>query len=231
MRTHQEPLPTGQEKVTTVRAMFDRVAPRYDLVNRVMTFGMDRGWRKAVVKAMAPRTGSTVLDIACGTGDFCRELQRVGCFAVGFDLSIGMLDAAQTDAPLVQADALALPVKDHCASGITCGFALRNVIDIPALLGEFARALEPGGVVGVLEVAAPRSRVIGALHGAYFKRVVPLIGGLLSDRDAYRYLPRSTAYLPSYDELDSMFKRAGFVDVQRRLLGLGAAQMVIARRP
>lgn len=223
-------LPAGEEKVRAVRAMFDAIAPRYDLVNRVMTFGMDLGWRRRTVAGLGLPPGSLVLDVACGTGDFCRELQAAGHRAAGFDLSAGMLAAARTSAPLVLADALALPVRSGSADGATCGFALRNVASLERLLAELARVVRPGGRIGLLEVAQPDSRLLRLGHRLYFHRVVPLIGGLLSDREAYRYLPRSTAYLPPNPRLIEMLQEAGLPDARSRLLSLGAAQMITGTR-
>jgi len=225
-----DPLPTGEEKVHAVRRMFDAIAPRYDLVNRVMTFGMDVAWRRRTVAALRLPAGSVVLDVACGTGDLCREAQAQGLRPVGLDSSAGMLLAARTSAPLVQGDALALPVRDASVDGITSGFALRNVADLKTMFDEFARALRPGGRVALLEVSEPRSRALRAGHNLYFRRVVPLIGAALSDRDAYAYLPRSTAYLPDPQELMRMLVRAGFEDVRRRALAFGAAQLIVGTR-
>ncbi len=224
------PLPVGEEKVRRVRSMFDAIAPRYDLLNRLMTFGLDRGWRSAAVKALGLPPGSVVLDVACGTGDFCRELEARGLRANGFDNSGGMLERARTNAPLVQADALALPVARSVADGVTCGFALRNVADLERLFSEFTRVLRPGGRIALLEVAEPRLGVVRVFHHLYFHGVVPLIGGLLSDKDAYRYLPRSTAYLPPSPELLSMLGCAGFRDCRIQLVGLGAAQIITGSR-
>lgn len=223
-------LPSGEEKVRAVRAMFDAIAPRYDLVNRVMTLGMDVGWRRGTVRALGLTPGSVVLDVACGTGDLCRASQRQGLLAVGIDSSAGMLARARTSAPLVQGDALSLPVRDASVDGITCGFALRNVADLQRLFAEFARALRPGGRAALLEVAQPRSAALRAGHHLYFRKVVPIVGGLLSDRDAYSYLPASAAYLPDPPELMRMIAAAGFVGVRRRLLSLGAAQILVGTR-
>ena len=130
------PLPTGDEKVRAVRTMFDAIAPRYDLMNRLLTFRMDVGWRRRTIRDLGLPHGSTVLDLACGTGNLCRELAGSGLRPVGMDLSYGMLAAARTDAPLVQADALQLPVSDGAVDGITCGFALRNLEELPRFFGE-----------------------------------------------------------------------------------------------
>src|SRR5258706_3466344 len=134
-------LPQGEEKVQAVRAMFDAIAPRYDLVNRVMTFRMDVRWRTRTVRALGLPTGSIVLDLACGTGDLCRALADHGYRPVGADLSFGMLANTRTDAPLVHADALRLPVPDGLADGVTCGFALRNFVDLGPFLAELGRVV------------------------------------------------------------------------------------------
>jgi demethylmenaquinone methyltransferase / 2-methoxy-6-polyprenyl-1,4-benzoquinol methylase len=226
----EAPLPKGEDKALAVRKMFDSIAPRYDLVNRIMTFGMDIGWRRRAVAGLDLRPGSLVIDVACGTGDFCREIQKVGATAIGFDVSLGMLKKARTSAPLVQADGLGMPLRDGAADAITCGFALRNVVDIDVLFGEFARVMRQGGHLAVIEVAEPKSKVLRAGHHAYFHKVVPMIGGLLSDKEAYSYLPRSTAYLPETEELLEMLRTAGFVDARMEPLGLGAAQLISAVR-
>jgi demethylmenaquinone methyltransferase/2-methoxy-6-polyprenyl-1,4-benzoquinol methylase len=228
--TRRNSLPAAEDKARAVRSMFDSIAHRYDLVNRVMTFGLDVGWRRRAVRELGLERGAVVLDVACGTGDFCRELQRKGMMAVGIDFSAGMLAAARTEAPLVQGDALSLPVAPGALDGITCGFALRNVADIRDLLHEFARALRTGGRIAVLEVAEPTSGLLRAGHGLYFRKVVPVIGGLLSDRSAYRYLPESAAYLPPPAELVRSIEVAGFTDVRRAVLALGAAQLLTGTR-
>jgi demethylmenaquinone methyltransferase/2-methoxy-6-polyprenyl-1,4-benzoquinol methylase len=210
--------------------MFDAIAPRYDLVNRVMTFGMDTGWRRRTVDTLALPEGSLVLDVACGTGDLCRELRKSHLRAIGFDMSEGMLAAARTTAPLVLGDALNLPVADGAADGITCGFALRNVENLGKLFDEFARVTRPGGRISLLEVAEPQARILKIGHRMYFHHVVPAIGGLISDRSAYSYLPRSTAYLPGPREMLRMVEAAGFNQVNRELLGLGAAQLISGTR-
>jgi demethylmenaquinone methyltransferase / 2-methoxy-6-polyprenyl-1,4-benzoquinol methylase len=193
----EQPLPTGAAKVATVRAMVDRIAPRYDLLNRLMTFGLDLPWRRRAVRALGLAPGATVLDVACGTGDLCRELRRRDLRSVGMDLSLGMLQARHPQTPVVQADASCLPLADASVDGATCGFALRNVADLDAVVGEIARVVRPGGALAVLEVDVPQSRLLRAGHRVWFQRGVPALGALLSDAEAYRYLPRSVAYLPA----------------------------------
>ena len=229
-RTPQEALPTGEEKVQAVQAMFDTIAPRYDLVNRIMTFRMDVGWRKRALRELALPHGSTVLDIACGTGDMCRGLADLGLRPIGIDMSFGMLRAARTEAPLLQADALRLPVADRSVDGVTCGFALRNFRELGPFFSELARAVRPAGRISLLEVAEPANPVLRWGHGIYFGKVVPLIGGLISDPAAYRYLPRSTAYLPERDQMLSMLEDAGFEEVEHTLLSTGISQLITATR-
>jgi demethylmenaquinone methyltransferase/2-methoxy-6-polyprenyl-1,4-benzoquinol methylase len=226
----EQGLPTGDEKARTVRAMFDRIAPRYDRLNRIMTFGMDSGWRRKSIAALGLGRGSTVIDVACGTGDFCREAQSAGFDAIGFDVSFGMLSMAATDAPLVQADGLRLPLRDGAADGLTCGFAMRNVVDLSALFEESARVLRAGGRVAFLDTAQPDNAILSFGHRIYFHKVVPRIGAWLSDRDAYSYLPKSAAYLPPRIELITLLQRAGFDDVRARSLGLGAVQLLTGTR-
>lgn len=231
MRRRPAPaLPQGEDKARAVRRLFDTISSRYDLVNRVMTFGMDRGWRRRTIRELALPTRSLVFDLACGTGDLCRELGAAGHRAVGFDFSHGMLCAARTDAPLVEADILRLPVRDGGADGATCGFALRNVVSLADLCTELARVVRPGGRIALLETAEPDGRLLRLGHRAYFRRVVPAIGGVLSNREAYAYLPRSTAYLPPPEELLSIVRGAGFPDARRIRLAGGITQLLVATR-
>jgi len=223
-------LPDPSRKAQVVRGMFDRISTRYDLVNRVMTFGMDVGWRRRAVRELRLPGGALVADLACGTGDLCDELLTGGYRAVGFDFSHGMLRNAGTSAPLVEADALRLPLADGSVDGATCGFALRNVTELTTLFAETARVLRPGGRVAFLETSEPDGRLLRAGHAVYFKRIVPLIGGALSDREAYRYLPRSMAYLPEPARLLSMLADADFAGIERIVLGGGVAQLLVGTR-
>jgi demethylmenaquinone methyltransferase/2-methoxy-6-polyprenyl-1,4-benzoquinol methylase len=223
-------LPQGDEKVRAVRSMFDAIAPRYDLVNRIMTLRMDVGWRRRTVRDLSLPYASAVIDLACGTGDLCRELAGAGLRPTGMDLSYGMLAAARTTAPLVEADALRLPVPDAGVDGATCGFALRNLVDLDPFFAELARAIRPLGRIALLEVAEPPNRFLRWGHGVYFGRVVPRIGGLFSDKAAYRYLPKSVAYLPPPEEMLDRLAARGFTDVRRTLLSGGIAQLITATR-
>jgi demethylmenaquinone methyltransferase/2-methoxy-6-polyprenyl-1,4-benzoquinol methylase len=223
-------LPTGAEKVRAVRTMFDTIAPRYDLVNRVMTFGLDRTWRMRAVDELDLGPGATVVDLACGTGDLCREVARAGHTVVGVDLSLGMLQHARTTGPLVQGDGTALPFPDDSVDGVISGFALRNFVALPPVFAELARVVHPGGRIALLDVATPANPLLRTGHSLYFGRVVPRIGGLLSDRSAYAYLPRSVAYLPEGDGMLDMLGAAGFGAVRRRLLSGGITQLITATK-
>jgi demethylmenaquinone methyltransferase/2-methoxy-6-polyprenyl-1,4-benzoquinol methylase len=231
--TDDDALPEGDEKRRAVRAMFDRISARYDRVNAVLTFGLDSLWRRRTLRDAALAPGSVVVDLACGTGDFVDLLAREGHVTVGVDLSHGMLVAGSHRLPrarFVEADAARLPFDDASVDAVTCGFALRNFVDLDAVLRECARVLRPGGTVALLEVAEPRNPLLRSGHALYFRRIVPLIGGLLSDRAAYRYLPKSTAYLPPPAQLVADVADAGFDDVDRRLLSGGISQRIIGRR-
>ena len=223
-------LPVGPAKTAAVRSMFDTIAPRYDLVNRVITLGLDHQWRKATVAALGLPPRALVLDLACGTGGLTTIAHRLGYQVLGADLSAGMLAANHSRAPLVESEAAHMALADGSVDGLVCGYALRNFTDLRASLVEMARVLRPGGRVAVLEIATPAGGVWRAGFDLWFRKVVPVLGGLLSDPAAYRYLPRSTAYLPDAPELRRLFLDAGFSGVGIRLLNGGLSQLVTATR-
>lgn len=210
--------------------MFDAIAPRYELVNHVITFNLDRRWRRRAVRDLALPLESTVLDVAAGTGDFCRELHQQGMKAIATDLSFGMMDAGGDFAPRVQADAAHLPFVSGSFDGVTCGYALRNFTDLRGAISEMARVTRPGGRIVLLEVANPRGGLFKFGFTLWFRGVVPLVGGLLSNRSAYRYLPKSTAYLPESGEICEMMRLAGLSTVQHRLILGGLSQQFTATR-
>jgi demethylmenaquinone methyltransferase / 2-methoxy-6-polyprenyl-1,4-benzoquinol methylase len=225
-----ENLPEGEEKKRAVREMFDAIAPRYDLVNRIMTFRLDVRWRRKTVRDLALPAGSTVLDLASGTGDLCIDLREAGLTPISMDLSYGMLAADRSGAPRAQADILRLPVPDGAVDGVTCGFALRNLTDLDAFFVELARVVRPGGRIALLDVGIPENPVIRFGNSIYFGRIVPKIGALLSDGAAYRYLPKSVAYLPEPAEMVTMLRRAGFADASNHLLTGGLTQQLLGTR-
>ncbi len=225
-----QPLPEGEAKGEAVQAMFDTIAPRYDMVNRIMTFRLDVRWRRIAIESLALPKGAVLLDLATGTGDFCRELAEFGYSSVGADFSFGMLDAARTTEPLVQGDGMSLPIANASVDGATCGFALRNFVDLPIVFSELARIVRPGGRIALLDASEPDNALMRFGHGLYFGKVVPFIGGLLSNKEAYGYLPRSLAYLPPRNELLANLRNVGFDDVTHTQLTLGAAQLITATR-
>jgi demethylmenaquinone methyltransferase/2-methoxy-6-polyprenyl-1,4-benzoquinol methylase len=227
---NRDTLPEGEEKRDAVRAMFDAIAPRYDLVNRIMTFRLDVRWRRRAVGELGLGPGSVVLDLASGTGDLCIDLARAGLRPISVDLSFGMLRADRSGAPRVQGDVLRLPVSTGAVDGVTCGFALRNLVDLPTFFTELGRVVRPGGRIALLDVGVPSSRLVRWGHGVYFGRVVPRIGGLLSDAAAYRYLPRSVAYLPRAGEMLAALGRAGFPDARHDDLSGGITQLLTGTR-
>ena len=225
-----ETLPEGDAKQQAVREMFDTIASRYDLVNRVMTFRLDTKWRKIAIESLQLSTPSRVLDLASGTGDLCLAIQKRGHTAISVDLSYGMLSFDRSGAPRAQADILRLPFPESSVDAVICGFALRNLVDLSTFFVEIARVLKPGGRVVLLDVGIPHNPIIRFGNNIYFGKIVPKIGALLSDRDAYRYLPRSVAYLPPRAELTAMLRAAGFNDAEHRQLSGGLTQLLSGTR-
>jgi demethylmenaquinone methyltransferase/2-methoxy-6-polyprenyl-1,4-benzoquinol methylase len=225
------PLPEGDDKHRAVEAMFDRIAPRYDRLNRIISLGQDRRWRRRTVGALRLAPGATVLDLGCGTGDLCDVVAGAGYSPIGVDFSAGMLASAHTRAPLARADALALPVPDASADGVVSGFALRNFVDLDRFFRECARVLRAGGRLAALETAEPAGPVLRAGHNLWFRRVVPFVGATLAhDAEAYDYLPRSAAYLPPPGDLLALVEAAGFAAVARRTFTAGAVQLITGTR-
>jgi demethylmenaquinone methyltransferase/2-methoxy-6-polyprenyl-1,4-benzoquinol methylase len=223
-------LPEGDEKQQMVRTMFDAIAPRYDLVNRIMTFRLDVRWRKKAVRDLALPKNSRVLDLASGTGDLCIDLRKAGLLPISMDLSFGMLSNDRSGAPRVQTDILRLPLPDQSVDGIICGFALRNLVDLHQFFVECARVLRPGGRVSLLDVGVPHNPVIRFGNNIYFGKIVPKIGALLSNGPAYRYLPKSIQYLPPRAEMLSLLRDSGFPDARHDQLSGGLTQLMTGTR-
>ncbi len=226
-----DPLPEGDAKHVAVEAMFDRVAPGYERMNRIISLGLDRRWRRRALEKLEPEPGARLLDLACGTGDLCRDLTTEGCAAVGVDFSAGMLGAAHVRSPLVRGDAATLPFRTNAFDGVVCGFALRNFVDLEVVFRECARVVRPGGQFVALDAAVPEHLIMRLGNAVWFRGAVPVLGRLLSrDPSAYRYLPRSTAYLPDGPELIASLERAGFSAVTRDLLTGGSVQLLAGTR-
>lgn len=214
---------TGRLPSDGVRRMFDRIAPVYDAMNRVMTAGLDRRWRALTVSG-AVRSGDRVLDACCGTGDLALAAGAAGAGrVVGVDFSERMLERARRKAPRlewVQADVLALPFEDGSFDAAVVGFGIRNVEDLERALRELRRVLAPGGRVGILEITRPRG-VLAPFYRVWFDRIVPLLGRLLPGGEAYSYLPASVRRFPGPEELAELLRACGFERVGFRLLAGG----------
>jgi demethylmenaquinone methyltransferase/2-methoxy-6-polyprenyl-1,4-benzoquinol methylase len=211
-----------REAAAWVRAMFARVARRYDVANHLLSFNIDRLWRARTVRRVRPildRPGARVLDICCGTGDLTLALARQ-CRApvFGSDFCHPMLAAARgkgAGAGLFEADALRLPLRDASLDLITVAFGFRNLANYGAGLAEMRRVLRPNGMAAILEFSQPPNPVFAAIYNFYSRYILPLIGGALSgSRDAYRYLPESVRKFPSPEELAEAMRRAGFAEVR-----------------
>lgn len=223
-------LPEGAEKREAVRNMFDTIAPRYDLVNRLMTFRLDVRVRRQTLEALQLSENSTVLDLACGTGDFTWALHKHGHTGIGIDLSHGMMAAAPKPGRFVQGDLLQLPVADASVDAAVCGYALRNLLELPPFFAELARVVKPGGRIALVDVSAPENPIMRKGFDIHFNKIVPFVGGLFSDKAAYGYLPRSVAYLPPPAEMVQMLTDAGIANAERRQLTLGIAQLLTGDR-
>ncbi|MBD0330570.1 MAG: class I SAM-dependent methyltransferase [Thermoleophilia bacterium] len=202
--------------------MFDRIAPVYDAMNRVMTAGLDRRWRRLTADA-AVRPGDRVLDACCGTGDLALACLRAGARVTGVDFSERMLERARRksgEVEWVQGDLLALPFPDGSFDAATVGFGIRNVPELEAGLAELRRVLRPGGRLAVLEIVRPRG-LLRAFYAVWFDRVVPLLGKVLPGGAAYAYLPASVRRFPGPEELADAIRAAGFAGVEYRLFAGG----------
>ncbi|GDX29899.1 demethylmenaquinone methyltransferase [Actinomycetes bacterium] len=224
-------LPRGENKRQVVEEMFDRVAPGYDRMNRIISLGLDTRWRNRTLEALRLAPAARVLDLACGTGDFCVDLTASGYRAVGADFSAGMLNATRTSAPLVRVDAAALAYPAESFDAVVCGFALRNFVDLVQVFAEVARVLRPGGRFAALDAAVPESYLARAGNTVWFRGVVPVLGRVLSrDPEAYRYLPASTAYLPEPETLINLLVDSGFTNVEHTTMTAGSVQLLTGTR-
>ena len=223
-------LPIGTEKSKMVRSIFDSIAPRYDLLNRILTLGLDIRWRRQAIRELFPTPEGLAVDLACGTGDLCNELITAGYKVIGIDFSWGMLSSNTSNAPLLCGDISNIALANESVNAVTCGFALRNFSDLELFFKESSRILRTGGRLVVIEVDTPTNLFLKTGHAFYFKKIVPRIGALISDRIAYQYLPRSTLYLPGEEELLKLISESGFVDVTKKPLSGGIAQLLTATR-
>ena len=214
-----------------VRTMFDRIAPVYDVMNRVFTMGLDGRWRR-LAAASAVRPGDRVLDAACGTGDLALADRKAGGEVTGLDFSERMLERARRKSDQIEwvrGDVLALPFDDAAFDAATIGFGIRNVDDLDAGLRELARVVRPGGRLAVLEITRPRG-VLRPFFRLWFDVLIPLAGKVLPGGAANSYLPASVRRFPGPDDLAEALRRAGFADVGYRLLAGGIVSLHVGRR-
>ena len=231
------------DKGRAIRQMFDDIAPRYDLLNRLLSFGIDRRWRRRAVAELRVPAGGRVLDVATGTGDVALEIARQtdpSVRIVGADFTQGMLvlgHAKVAASPhagrivLVNAACEALPCRERCCDGVTIAFGIRNVVDRAAGLREMARVLKSGGRLVVLEFATPTSALFRTIYLGYFHHLLPRLGGLLSRRSAYQYLPESVQGFPDRQAFLAMMADAGLHELKVIELTGGIAVIYVGTKP
>lgn len=223
---------SGTLAPAAVEAMFDRISPVYDAMNRLMTAGLDRRWRRLAAEAVVS-AGDEVLDACCGTGDLALAAERAGGKVTGLDFAERMLERARrksSSVTWVRGDLLALPFADQTFDAATVGFGIRNVADLESGLRELARVLRPGGRLGCLEITRPRG-ALRPFFRLWFDGLVPLAGKLIPGGAAYAYLPASVRRFPGPEDLAASMRRAGFTDVEWRLFGGGIVALHTARIP
>lgn len=242
MNDDLKPYAAPSGKKAQIRLLFDRIAPSYDRLNRLLSFGIDRRWRRRATRRIADEAPATVLDLATGTGDWALDLARrlPEARITGIDLSSEMLAVARRKAErsgcgerlaFIQGDAEALPAPDASADLVTVGFGVRNFARLEQCLREMHRVLRPGGTLAVLELATPDRPLLRVCYEAYGFRLLPLVGGLLSgDRAAYRYLPASIRAFHRPGRFAELLREAGFRDVACEAFSGGIARLYLAKR-
>lgn len=223
---------TGRLEPEAVRQMFDRISPVYDLMNRVMTVGLDRRWRKRAAAAVV-RPGDRVLDACCGTGDLAIACARAGGTVTGLDFSPRMLARAREKSDAVtwvEGDALALPFPDGSFDAATVGFGVRNLDDLAGGFRELARVLGPGGRLACLEITRPRGP-LKPFFRLWFDGLVPVVGKIVPGGRAYAYLPASVRRFPGPEELADLLRESGFAQVRWDMLGGGIVALHVAEMP
>lgn len=230
------------ERNRKIGEMFSSIAPRYDFLNRLLSAGWDRRWRREAVESIHPERGGRHLDMATGTADVALEILRqkgTGTFVVGSDISvemmrIGMEKAARAGVrnriAFVRAPGEDLPFRDGAFDSASAAFGIRNVVDRMRGLAEMCRVVRPGGRVVILEFSQPQGSLFGSLYQSYFTKVLPRVGGLVSRRSAYEYLPESVQAFPDPPDFAEMMKKAGCAKVDRRPLSLGIVTLYVGER-
>ena len=233
MNEPDEPRPAPPDEAK-VAALFDGIVGRYDLLNGVLSLGLDRVWRRAAARATVARPGDRALDLGCGTGDLAAALARRGARVTGVDVSAGMLAAAWSrclpGVDLVRGSAFRLPFRDGAFGSVASAFVLRNLDDLPAAFRELARVTRAGGGLALVDITQPASPAIRWGFDAYFRVAAPALGVMTGRRDAYRYLVRSVAHLPAVTDLCADLRRAGFERARARPLTGGVVTLFTGKR-
>ncbi|MDQ7052700.1 MAG: bifunctional demethylmenaquinone methyltransferase/2-methoxy-6-polyprenyl-1,4-benzoquinol methylase UbiE [candidate division KSB1 bacterium] len=224
---------SAEEKAHFVRNMFDRISPKYDLMNRIMTFGQDVRWRRLAIDLAALPENGALLDIACGTGDLAIEAMRCKpTLVVAADFSLNMIRLGRQKANphkairFIAADGLQMPFRDDVFDAVVTGFSMRNVVDVDRFIREMARVVRPGGKVVILEITPLKSSLMKRGFHLYFQKIVPFLGGIIAgDREAYTYLPQSVEVFIPADELKQRMEAARLRNVQYKKLNLGTVAL------
>ncbi len=226
-------------RARAIRDMFSAIAPRYDFLNRLLSLGIDQGWRRTLARIAVQNETNAILDVACGTGDISLALRQKAPKAriVGLDFSQAMLDLAKikidrarAGIELVAASAEELPFSEADFDLLTIAFGIRNVVDKKKALAEFYRVLKPEGRLAILEFSQPHAAWLRSLYNFYFFKILPLVGGLFARRSAYRYLPESVAKFPLRDEFTDWLKEVGFQRCRYHSLTFGIATLYLAEK-
>ncbi|MDE6300784.1 MAG: bifunctional demethylmenaquinone methyltransferase/2-methoxy-6-polyprenyl-1,4-benzoquinol methylase UbiE [Muribaculaceae bacterium] len=237
------PYDNTRGKTEQVREMFDNIAPSYDSLNRAMSFGLDRSWRAKAVRMVGERNPESIVDIATGTGDFAISLARAipGAKVTGLDLSEGMIAVGREKVErsgladrvtLTPGDCLASPLPEGEADAVTVAFGVRNFADLAAGYRSMYRMLRPGGMLCVIELSVPSSRLVRPFYDIYTRGIIPIMGRAVSaDRRAYSYLPESIAAVPCRENMCRLMTDAGFTDATYRTLTLGVCTIYTAFKP
>lgn len=226
-----------EEKKNKVKKIFDSIAIRYDLLNHLLSFGIDNYWRKKALKLSKLNAESILLDIACGTGDVAIAAHKMGVKDIfGADYSHNMLTLFNKKSPWItgkniQMVAENIPLKDECVTNITVAFGVRNFYDINQAFDSFYNVLKHGGKATIIEFAMPSNKIFKSVYKFYFKKILPLIGGIISgDKEAYKYLPASVEEFDEKINLNELLKNSGFQKIETHNLTLGITQVIIATK-
>ena len=233
---------SGQSKKAQVEEMFDSISPKYDLLNHLLSFHIDKIWRRKAIEALRPRNPGKILDVATGTGDFALAAMRLkNAMVTGVDISEGMLKIGHSKIEkrgltgriqLQKADSENLPFGEHSFDAVTVGFGVRNFEKLEKGLSEILRVLQPGGVLAVLEFSKPRQSPFKQLYHLYFNHLLPLLGRFISKHDsAYSYLPESVSEFPDGNDFTSILEKTGFVNHTFFPLTFGIATLYLAYKP